>query len=50
MLADDVMIGDALSFDQLMQACAEVAAQVNKAAPGRGAADGLAHRPSTAEA
>ena len=50
MLADDVMIGDALSFDQLMQACAEVAAQVNKAAPGRGAADGLEHRPSTAEA
>ena len=32
MLADDVMVGDALSFDQLMQACAEVAAQVNKAA------------------
>lgn len=30
MLADDVMIGNALSFDQLMQACAEVAAQVNK--------------------
>ena len=30
MLADEVMIGDALSFDQLMQACAEVAAQVNK--------------------
>jgi hypothetical protein len=32
MLADDVMIGDALSFEQLMQACTEVAAQVNKAA------------------
>ncbi|HEV2268720.1 MAG TPA: nucleotidyl transferase AbiEii/AbiGii toxin family protein [Steroidobacteraceae bacterium] len=32
MLADDVMIGDALSFDELMQACAEVAAQVNKTA------------------
>lgn len=32
MLADEVMVGDALSFDQLMQACAEVAARVNKAA------------------
>lgn len=32
MLADNVMVGDALSFDQLMQACAEVTAQVNKAA------------------
>jgi Nucleotidyl transferase AbiEii toxin, Type IV TA system len=32
MLADEVMVGDALSFDQLMQACTEVAARVNKAA------------------
>jgi hypothetical protein len=31
MLADEVMVGDALSFDQLMQACAEVATLVNKA-------------------
>lgn len=32
MSADEVMVGDALSFDQLMPACAEVAARVNKAA------------------
>ncbi|MHB1608117.1 MAG: nucleotidyl transferase AbiEii/AbiGii toxin family protein [Acidiferrobacter thiooxydans] len=32
MLADEVMVGDALPFDQLMQACAEVEARANEAA------------------
>ena len=32
MLADEVMVGDALPFDQLMDACAEVAAKANAAA------------------
>ena len=32
MLADAVMVGDALPFDQLMQACEDVETQVNKAA------------------
>jgi len=32
MLADEVMVGDALPFDQLMQACAEIEARANKAA------------------
>lgn len=32
MLADAVMVGDALPFDQLMQACSDVETQVNKAA------------------
>lgn len=32
MLADQVMLGEALAFDQLMQACSEVETQVNKAA------------------
>ena len=32
MLADAVMVGDALPFDQLMQACEDVEKQVNKAA------------------
>lgn len=36
MLADEVMAGDALPFEQLMQVCAELAAQVNKAATMRG--------------
>ncbi len=36
MLADEVMAGDALPFEQLMQVCAELAAQVNKAAAMRG--------------
>lgn len=31
MLADEVMVGDALPFDQLMMACAEVAARANSA-------------------
>ena len=31
MLADDVMVGDALPFDQLMTACTEVAARANSA-------------------
>ena len=31
MLADAVMVGDALPFDQLMKACEDVEAQVNKA-------------------
>ena len=31
MLADAVMVGDALPFDQLMQACGDVEARVNKA-------------------
>jgi hypothetical protein len=34
MLADQVMVADALTFDQLMHACSEVEAQVNKAVPG----------------
>ena len=29
MLADEVMVGDALPFDQLMDACAEIAAKAN---------------------
>ena len=29
MLADEVMLGDALPFDRLMQACAEVEVKVN---------------------
>lgn len=32
MLADDVMIGDALSFDELLAACAQLEARVNEAA------------------
>jgi len=32
MLADEVMVGDALSFDELLQACADLQAQVNRAA------------------
>jgi hypothetical protein len=32
MLEDEVMVGNALPFDQLMQACAEVAARANAAA------------------
>lgn len=32
MLEDQVMVGDALPFDQLMKACAEVAQQANDAA------------------
>ena len=32
MLADEVMVGDALPFDQLMQACVELAARTNAAA------------------
>jgi len=32
MLADAVMVGEALPFDQLMQACGDVEAQVNEAA------------------
>ena len=32
MLEDEVMVGNALPFDQLMQACAEVAARSNAAA------------------
>jgi len=32
MLADDVMAGDTLSFDELLQACAELEAKVNNAA------------------
>lgn len=32
MLADQVMLGDALSFGQLMQACSEVEARANRAA------------------
>ncbi|MFD2272488.1 hypothetical protein ACFS07_18585 [Undibacterium arcticum] len=32
MRADQVMLGNALSFDQLMQACSEVETQANKAA------------------
>lgn len=31
-LEDDVMAGDALPFDQLMQACAQVQARANAAA------------------
>jgi hypothetical protein len=30
MVADEVMVGDALSFDHLMQACSEVQAKVNE--------------------
>jgi hypothetical protein len=33
MLEDEVMVGNALPFDELMQACAEVAAHANAAAP-----------------
>ena len=32
MVADEIMVGNALSFDELMQACAEVAARANAAA------------------
>ena len=32
MLEDEIMVGNALPFDQLMQACAEVAARANAAA------------------
>lgn len=32
MLADEVMVGDALSFDELMDACADLEAKVNRAA------------------
>lgn len=32
MLADQVMLGEAVSFDQLMQACSEIESQANKAA------------------
>ena len=32
MVADELMLGNALSFDELMQACAEVAARANAAA------------------
>lgn len=32
MLADEVMVGDALSFDELLQACADLEAEVNRAA------------------
>ncbi|MHB8416267.1 MAG: hypothetical protein ACYDDA_07735 [Acidiferrobacteraceae bacterium] len=32
MLADQVMLGDALTFDQLMQACSEIETRANKAA------------------
>lgn len=31
MLADSIMIGEALSFEQLMQACSEIEAEANKA-------------------
>jgi AAA domain len=31
MLADEVMLGEALPFDRLMQACAEVETKINKA-------------------
>lgn len=31
MLADEVMVGDALSFDDLLEACADLEARVNKA-------------------
>lgn len=32
MLADEVMVGDALSFDELLEACADLEAKVNRAA------------------
>jgi hypothetical protein len=32
MLEDEVMVGDALPFDDLMQACAQVQARANAAA------------------
>lgn len=32
MLADEVMVGDALSFDELLKACADVEARLNRAA------------------
>ena len=32
MLEDEVMVGDALPFDELMQACAQVQARANAAA------------------
>lgn len=32
MLADEVMVGDALSFDELLEACADLEAKANKAA------------------
>ncbi len=35
MLADAVMVGDALPFDQLMQACADLEKQLNEAAASR---------------
>jgi hypothetical protein len=31
MLADEVMVGDALSFDDLMRACADLETKVNEA-------------------
>jgi len=31
MLADDVMVGDALSFDRLIHACAELESTLNNA-------------------
>ena len=35
MLEDEVMVGDALPFDQLMQACADIAARANATPPWR---------------
>lgn len=32
MLADEVTVGDALSFDELLEACADLEAKVNRAA------------------
>ena len=32
MLADEVMVGDALSFDELLEACADLKAKANRAA------------------
>ncbi|EQD43463.1 protein containing DUF1814 [mine drainage metagenome] len=32
MLADEVMVGDAISFDELLEACADLEAKVNRAA------------------
>jgi hypothetical protein len=32
MIEDQVMVGDALPFDELMQACAQLALQANSAA------------------
>ncbi|MNV94933.1 hypothetical protein D3C71_1897750 [compost metagenome] len=33
MLADEVMAGDALSFDELLRACADLEANMNKTSP-----------------